>query len=42
LASPQVRPDLEAKATSRLQQEIEKRKGDLQKTLENQLKGLLK
>ena len=42
LASPKVRPDLEGMARSRVQQEIDKRKGELKQKLQDQLKGLFK
>jgi AsmA protein len=42
LTSPTVRPDLEGMAKARLQQEIDKRKGDLQQKLMDKLKGILK
>ena len=42
IASPKVRPDLEAMAKARVQQELEKHKGELQQKLQDKLKGLFK
>jgi AsmA protein len=42
LTSPSVRPDLEALAKARVQQELDKRKGELQQQLMDKLKGILK
>ena len=40
--SPNVRPDLEALAKARVQQEIDQRKGELQQKLQDKLKGLFR
>jgi len=37
-----VRPDLEGMAKARVQQEIDKHKGELQQKLMDKLKGILK
>lgn len=42
LTSPQVRPDLAGIAKARVQQELDKNKGQLQQKLEEQLKGLFR
>jgi AsmA protein len=42
LSSPTVRPDLEGMAKARVQQEIEKHKGELQQKLMDKLKDILK
>jgi AsmA protein len=42
LASPKVSPDLQGLAKARLQQELDKHKGDLQQKLQDQLKNILK
>jgi AsmA protein len=42
LASPKVSPDLQGIAKARLQQELDKHKGDLQQKLQDQLKNILK
>lgn len=42
IARPKVRPDLEAMAKARVQQELEKHKGELQQKLQDKLKGLFK
>ena len=42
LTRPTVRPDLEALAKNRLQQELDKHKGELQQKLQDKLKGLFK
>jgi AsmA protein len=42
LTSPKVMPDLQGLAKARLQQELDKHKGDLQQQLQDKLKGLLK
>ncbi len=42
LSSPMVRPDLEGMAKARVQQEIEKHKGELQQKLMDKLKDILK
>lgn len=39
---PEVRPDLEAMAKARVQQELDKHKGELQQKLQDKLKGLFK
>lgn len=39
-SDPKVRPDVEGLAKARLQQEIDKHKGELQQKLQDQLKGL--
>ena len=41
-AAPKVRPDLEALARARVQQEVDKRKGELEKKLKEQLQDKLK
>jgi AsmA protein len=42
MTSPNVRPDLEALAKARIQQEIDKHKGEIQQKLEDKLKGLFR
>lgn len=42
LSNPSVRPDLEGMAKARVQQELDKRKGQLQQQLMDKLKGILK
>jgi AsmA protein len=42
MSSPKVRPDLEAMARSRVQQELEKHKGELQQKLQDKLKQFFK
>ncbi len=42
LSSPKVTPDLEGLARARLQQELDKHKGELQQKLQDQLKNILK
>jgi AsmA protein len=42
LASPKVSPDLQGIAKARLQQELDKHKGELQQKLQDQLKNILK
>jgi AsmA protein len=42
LSNPTVRPDLEGMAKARVQQEIDKHKGELQQKLKDKLKDLLK
>lgn len=42
LASPTVRPDVEGLARARVQQELDKHKGELQQQLQDKLKDLLK
>jgi uncharacterized protein involved in outer membrane biogenesis len=42
MSAPKVRPDVEGLAKARMQQELDKRKGELQQRLEDTLKGLLK
>jgi AsmA protein len=40
MSSPKVTPDLEGLAKARMQQELDKHKGELQQKLQDQLKGL--
>jgi AsmA protein len=42
LSSPKVSPDLQGIAKARLQQELDKHRGDLQQKLQDQLKNILK
>ncbi|MBS0379680.1 MAG: AsmA family protein [Proteobacteria bacterium] len=42
LASPKVRPDLEGLARARVQQELDKHKGELQQKVQDQLKNIFK
>lgn len=42
MSKPQVRPDLEGIARARVQQELEKHKGQLQQQLQGVLKGIIK
>ena len=42
MSKPQVRPDLEGIARARVQQELEKHKGQLQQQLQDVLKGVIK
>ncbi|MGH3428655.1 MAG: AsmA family protein [Mycobacteriales bacterium] len=42
MSKPQVRPDLEGIARTRVQQELEKHKGQLQQQLQGVLKGIIK
>ncbi len=42
LSSPKVTPDLEGVAKARVQQELDKHKGELQQKLQDQLKNILK